>query len=959
MQISRLIDRYGVYEMNKTKLEAKWIWDRAHNRRSYNVGIIAQRKFQAKDIKSAQISITADSEYRLYINGQWVADGPCRSWPNHFQYDVVDVMSYLKDGENDIQIFAFYFGVGDMHRIYMQPGLLAQLDMKTKSGDVRIVTDDSWKTAELKAWQPNTPKISCQMAPAELYDARLENQCLFTKAKVVCGAEEGPWKNLNPRDVALMTREPACLKRFIGANILENTTRVFCLPAGRLSHDDNLMCNLNMSAPCGMATEFVAKKNLKLKIEKFGFKVSVDGKQNTKNEFNLTAGKHIIVAFNERVACMHAVDKTIALNASGEFELLNPMDKKNTNPWVFIKLDGFDFHKTDIHFFAYPPQESDIEKAEKGYAESIDKLLKSVCSAESLKKELSGSIQNLSFDQMFVDDFVWQMQNKNILADAAQNVENPAFCINDNSAFTVVQPSRKGDVELAYDFGCQSLGYWHFDIDADEGTIIEFYAIENIYDGGDPQHTKLNRNAFRYIAKQGRNKFTSFKVRSGRYLYVTIRNQKNPVRIKHIGLLRTHYPVEHKAWFKCSDPKLEKIWEIAEYTVKMCMMDTYTDCPLYEQTLWVGDARNESLFGYILFGAKDIARRCIKLAAQSMESLPLVGCQVPSSWECILPAWSFLWGISVWDYYWFSGDKKFLKDIWPDVEKNLDLAYKHLDENGLFKGHYWNMFDWSHSDQFQEVVIHNSILFVGAINAAIKAAEVIGYKKQINKWQEIRANLCKDINKFWDNSKKSYPDSIHIDGKISPSICQHTSFLGLLYDVVPGKNQKWALKNTLTPPKHMITVGSPFAIFYLHECLEKFGYYDEIIESIYEAYVPMLEADATTVWETFAGSSQSEEYRGLTRSHCHAWSSAPVWFLSRIVLGIRQTAAGGKAYEISPWVKGLNYAKGQVAACDGIVQVEWKLCGKDLYVNYSAPKGVKVKFVKNKTHQGLNVKVSR
>lgn len=271
--------------MTKQKLEAYWIWHPAHNRKSYNVGIIAQRKFEAGDIDSANISITADSEYRLFINGQWIADGPCRSWPSHFQYDVIDIKAYLKNGENDIKIFAVYYGIGDMHRIYLQPGLLAQIDIKTKAGNLHIVTDDSWDVAEAHAWQSNTPKIACQMEPNEMYDARFEDGYKFTRAKVICGAEEGGWKDLNPRDVALMTREPGCLKRFVGANIIENKSRVFCLPAGRLCHDDALMCNINMSAPCGMATELTAEKKLKLKIEKFGFKVSVDGKQNDKNEF--------------------------------------------------------------------------------------------------------------------------------------------------------------------------------------------------------------------------------------------------------------------------------------------------------------------------------------------------------------------------------------------------------------------------------------------------------------------------------------------------------------------------------------------------------------------------------------------------------------------------------------------------------------------------------------------------
>lgn len=39
------------------------------------------------------------------------------------------------------------------------------------------------------------------------------------------------------------------------------------------------------------------------------------------------------------------------------------------------------------------------------------------------------------------------------------------------------------------------------------------------------------------------------------------------------------------------------------------MQDTFTDCPLYEQTHWAGDARNEALIAFGVFGAHDLARR--------------------------------------------------------------------------------------------------------------------------------------------------------------------------------------------------------------------------------------------------------------------------------------------------------------------------------------------------------------
>jgi len=174
------------------------------------------------------------------------------------------------------------------------------------------------------------------------------------------------------------------------------------------------------------------------------------------------------------------------------------------------------------------------------------------------------------------------------------------------------------------------------------------------------------------------------------------------------ALLESTYPVNAVGSFQCSDARLDHIWEISARTLKLCMEDTFTDCPLYEQTLWVGDARNESLFAYTTFGATDLARRCITLAGQSLERYPLAGCQVPSSWDCLLPAWSFLWGISVWDYYEYTGDRNFLQSVWGWVLGNLQGAEARLDERGLFSGPYWNMFDWAGIDDKHNTVLHNT-----------------------------------------------------------------------------------------------------------------------------------------------------------------------------------------------------------------------------------------------------------
>ena len=562
----------------------------------------------------------------------------------------------------------------------------------------------------------------------------------------------------------------------------------------------------------------------------------------------------------------------------------------------------------------------------------------------------------MASEAMFVQDPTWQFQNREVLSDASALVEAPQALMFNTPAYTTIHPSVQGDVELMYDLGEQDVGYYCLDLLAPDGVILDVFGIEYIAPDGRLQHTGPGyRNGMRYITRAGRNRFVSLKRRSGRFLFLTLRNQKAPVQIRHFSLIESTYPASAVGEFTCSDARLTEIWKISAHTLKLCMEDTFTDCPLYEQTHWVGDARNESLLAYPVYGATDLGRRCIELTAQSLERYPFVGCQTPSGWDVLLPAWSFLWGISTWDYYWFTGDQDYLRDTFPAVIRNLKGAEKYVDEHGLFSGPFWNMFDWSNVDQARHTVLHNSMFMVGAIDAALKSAEVLQDSSAIVWLRSLRERLVRGLNAHWDARGKAYPDSILDDGSPSPSTCQHTSFLAILYDIIEPANLPAARENLINPPEKMVRVGSPFAALYLYETYEKLGMEDRTIEDVYRNYLPMLEAGATSVWESYATGTTGQN--GFpTRSHCHGWSAAPSYFLNRIVLGIKPASPAARTVSVSPHLSGLSWARGTTATVKGPVSVSWKITGENrVEIACVAPEAVEVKFETNPSLAGKTV----
>jgi len=753
-----------------------------------------------------------------------------------------------------------------------------------------------------------------------------------------------------------MTREPVAFKAFGHAKVVKADGLNFCLPAVRLMHPGVIEANITVAAPCGMATILQTDAGCTLSVQLEGMRLYVDGKPAPKTPVQLAAGMHLLLAFVQTLIG-HDKEKSVRLLDPAGFKLINPIDPGQANPWCFIPLEQFNFIDTDLVHNFFIKEKPAIWAKVQGYVAETDKLLKQTHTPEEFAAALAGKSQVLSSEAMFVRDPTWQFVDRREMGDAAALVSAPSALMHETPAETIVQPSPDGDVELMYDLGQQDVGYYTFDLNAAAGTIVDIFGVEYITPDGRIQFARGNRNGMRYIAKDGVNRFTSLKRRSGRYIFVTLRHQQGPVAIRHLGLIESTYPVNAVGSFACSDARLQNIWEISTHTLKLCMEDTFTDCPLYEQTHWVGDARNESLFAYPVFGATDIGRRCIRITAESLDRYPFAGCQTPSGWDVLIPNWAFLWSISTWDYYWYTGDEAALRQMYPAVIRNLRGAEKYVDSNGLFAGPFWNFFDWTHIDSNQKAVLHNSMFMIGVIDTALKEADTLGDPTDVAWLRGLRQRMAAGVNKLWDPAKGAYPDSVRDDGTISPSICQHTSFLAIDYDIVDPGNLAAARKNLTDPPEKMTRIGSPFAALYLYQALEKLGLEDSIVQDIYKNYLPMLEAGATTVWESFPTGTTGGAGGWPTRSHCHAWSSAPSYYLNRIVLGIKPTAAGGRQVQISPRLSGLTWARGTVATAQGAVSVDWKLEdeGKTLVVQCVAPTGVKIDFVRNDSHAGKNI----
>jgi len=271
----------------------------------------------------------------------------------------------------------------------------------------------------------------------------------------------------------------------------------------------------------------------------------------------------------------------------------------------------------------------------------------------------------------------------------------------------------------------------------------------------------------------------------------------------------------------------------------------------------------------------------------------------------------------------------------------LETALLYCCDQGLFSAPGWNFFDWTKIDQNRKTVLHNSILLAGALEAGAKVAKLLGKDEESDRFLCRRSSLITAINAMWDESRQGYRDALLPTGEMSQQMSQHTSFLALLYNIVPEKWRQMAIKNCLQPPGQMTRVGSPNALFYLMAALCKEKRSKDALEILKSYWGRMLDRGAITFWEMI--NQVGSEFP--TRSHCHGWSSSPAYFLPRLFFGIECTEPGWRKVTLRPQSFGLDFVQAEICTPHGLLKMEWQRAPDgSLEVKVKAPKEIDIKM---------------
>ena len=444
--------------------------------------------------------------------------------------------------------------------------------------------------------------------------------------------------------------------------------------------------------------------------------------------------------------------------------------------------------------------------------------------------------------------------------------------------------------------------------------------------------------------------YTTLYWRSFRYIKITISTKDDPLVMDDIYGTFTGYPFKFNAAFNTDNTEIKKMLEIGWRTARLCAMETYFDCPYYEQLQYIGDTRIQAMISYYNSGDDRLARNAINLMDHSRLTEGVTQSRWPTHDAQIISTFS-LWYIGILHDYWmYRPDSNFIKDKLVGERAILDFFSKYQQPDGSLKNApFWTFVDWANGKDWfvgsppKGADGSSAVLDLQLLSAYQWAAEMeakMGIPDYAVLYRKKVAQLKQTIQrKYWDPVKKLYADT-----EDKTMFSQHTNSLAILTGMV--QNADLSLLSTRLLTDATLTQCTIYFKYYMNQALVKGG-----LGNDYMSWLDVWRNNIKMGLTTWAEISDLQ----YTRSDCHAWGASPNIEFFRTVLGIDSYAPGFAKIKVEPHLGTLTSVSGDMPHPAGKVSVSYTLKNNKWQIEISLPQktsGILVWKTKTYVHKG-------
>lgn len=414
-----------------------------------------------------------------------------------------------------------------------------------------------------------------------------------------------------------------------------------------------------------------------------------------------------------------------------------------------------------------------------------------------------------------------------------------------------------------------------------------------------------------------------------RFVYLSLKGKGMSLTLKTVRAVNCYTGEEKIGSFRCSDERINRIFDTAAYTVTLNMQDYIWDGIKRDRLVWIGDMHPEVLSVRSLYGDSACVIRSLDF---TRENTPLPG------WMNGLPAYSLWWIVILAELYRYSGKKSLLQENLPYMKELIRGILRDIGEDGICSVFSYFL-DWPSSDNPEAQKAGFHALLHWALQDAAFLFRDGGEEEGVSLCEEGLSRLS--VGKHDPNGNKAALALLSLTGLTDPAKAAEI----LCRDGGHG--------------------FSTFLGGYILRAIALGGREQEALDCMKEYWGAMLDLGATTFWEDFDldwtvkacpiteveipedrtdihGDFGNYCYKGYRHSLCHGWSSGPVSFLTDVVMGIEKTGIGFREVRIVPHLGDLEWAECTVATPFGGLYVRHEKKEGRIVTTVKAPSEIKV-----------------
>jgi alpha-L-rhamnosidase len=484
---------------------------------------------------------------------------------------------------------------------------------------------------------------------------------------------------------------------------------------------------------------------------------------------------------------------------------------------------------------------------------------------------------------------------------------------------------------LILDVGRVMYGRLSAEVLGPPGTLIDIGWDEKLYQPSNssgpgrplpfPGHLHSNWSQVdSWIMDGNSHPLSTLDARVGRYIVINVWGN-SPVEIRNLQVIEERYPTTPRGEFVSPDPLLNQIWHVGAVTAQLNMLDAYSD-PWRERGQWWGDAYVVDRTNRVAFGDLALLRRGLLYMADGFEE-GNPAAFAPSGREVHILDYGMLWVQSLEAYITLTHDEAFLMETYPVLKAFLNHLQAKTNAAGLLN---ITSAHWSQSTYLDSRATFNrhgqsaavNAIYYGTLNSAANLADWMGDTPFAQTWRTQAEAVKEQVNAQLYLPEEGRFAATYLYGEFfAPSA--YSQAWPLAYGLVPETEIPRvvaALREYVSSEPQKPTVDI-YGMNWVLEALARNGYMNEALDLIRLYYGYMLEAGATTWWESFTAPERHET------AQSHGWGSSPTWLLTTYLLGGRWT--GPDTWEVRPALQGVTNLSGSLPIGEHDLLISWQV----------------------------------